>query len=221
MAVPSALELTRALDRLGSWGLVALPGALLVFLSFNAGGFFPGTPALVALVLLLVLVSRIILVPRPFAGFSPALAVAAGALGLYAIWALLSATWSDSTWRALVEFDRALLYLLALVLYGSRPRRSDEVRWMTRFLALAILVVCSIGLITRLAPDLWPIASNLDENRLSYPITYWNSLGLLAGLGTILCLHFTSSRSEPRALRLAAAAVIPILVTTLFFTFSR
>jgi O-Antigen ligase len=212
---------TRALDRLGSWGLTLLPGVLLVFLSFNAGGFFPGTPALAALVLLLLLVSRIILVPQPFAGFSPALAVAAGALSLYAVWILLSATWSDSTWRALIDFDRALLYLLALVLFGSRPRDSGQVRWMTRCLALAILVVCSIGLVTRLAPDLWPIASNLSENRLSYPITYWNSLGLLASLGTILCLHFTSSRSEPQALRLAGAAAIPILVTTLFFTFSR
>jgi O-Antigen ligase len=201
--------------------MILLPSVLLVFLSFNAGGFFPGTPALVALVLVLLLVSRIILVPQPFAGFSPALAVAAGALSLYAVWTLLSATWSDSTWRALVDFDRALLYLLALVLFGSRPRDSGQVRWMTRCLALAILVVCSIGLITRLAPDLWPIASNLSENRLSYPITYWNSLGLLASLGTILCLHFTSSRSEPRALRLAGAAAIPILVTTLFFTFSR
>src|SRR4029077_5869757 len=94
---------TRALDRLGSWGLILLPGVLLVFLSFNAGGFFPGTPALVAMVLLLLLISRIILVPQPFAGFSPALAVAAGALGLYALWSLLSATWSDSTWRALIE----------------------------------------------------------------------------------------------------------------------
>jgi O-Antigen ligase len=212
---------TRALDRLSSWGLILLPGVLLIFLSFNAGGFFPGTPALVAVVLLLLLASRIILVPQPFAGFSPALAVAAGALSLYAVWALLSATWSDSTWRALIEFDRALLYLLALVLFGSRPRDSGQVRWMTRCLALAILVVCSIGLVTRLAPDLWPIAPNLGENRLSYPITYWNSLGLLASLGTILCLHFTSSRSEPRALRLAGAAAIPILVTTLFFTFSR
>ena len=209
------------LERLGTWGLLLLPGVLLVFLSFNAGGFFPGTPALVAVVLLLLLASRIIVAPQPFAGFSPPLAVAAGALSLYAVWTLLSATWSHSTWRALVEFDRALLYLLALVLFGSMPRDSQRVRWMARGLGLAILVVCSIGLITRLAPDLWPIAANMSESRLSYPITYWNALGLLASIGTILCFHFTSSRSEPRALRLAGAGAVPILVTTLFFTFSR
>ncbi len=212
---------TTALERLGTWGLVLLPGVLLVFLSFNAGGFFPGTPALVAVVLLLLLASRIVVAPHPFAGFSPALAVAAGALGLYAVWTGLSAIWSDSTWRAMVEFDRALLYLVALVLFGSIPRDSQQVRWMTRSLALAILVVCSIGLITRLAPDLWPIAANQSEDRLSYPITYWNTLGLMASIGTILCFHFASSRSEPRALRVAGAGAVPILVTTLYFTFSR
>ncbi len=209
------------LERLGTWGVLLLPGVLLVFLSFNAGGFFPGTPALVAVVLLLLLASRIIVSPQPFAGLSPSLAVAAGALSLYAVWTLLSATWSHSTWRARVEFDRALLYLLALVLFGSMPRDSQRVRRMARGLALAILVVCSIGLITRLAPDLWPIAANLSENRLSYPITYWNALGLLASIGTILCFHFTSSRSEPRALRLAGAGAVPILLTTLYFSFSR
>ncbi|HEX2708370.1 MAG TPA: hypothetical protein VHM66_10235, partial [Solirubrobacterales bacterium] len=91
------------------------------------------------------LASRIIVAPRPFAGLSPALAVAAGALSLYAAWTLLSATWSDSTWRALTEFDRVLIYLLALVLFGSIPRDARQVRWMARGLGLAILVVCSIG----------------------------------------------------------------------------
>ncbi len=208
-------------DRVGDWSLALLPGAAFVFLAFNAGGFFPGTPALAAFVLLLVLISRIVVAKDPFAGFSPALGVAAGTLALYAAWTLLSATWSDSTSRALIEFDRALLYLVALVLYGSLPRDSWRIRWMTRGLALAIAVVCGVGLLTRLFPDVWPIAENLSENRLSYPITYWNTLGLSAAIGTILCFHFASSAREPRYLRLAGAAGVPLLCTTLYFTFSR
>lgn len=206
---------------LGGAALLLLPGAALVFFSFNAGGFFAGTPALVAIVLLLLLVARIVVVKDPFAGFSPALGVAAVALCLYAVWSLISADWSGSTWRALVEFDRALLYLLALVLYGSMPRDSRRVRWMARGVALGILVVCVCGLITRLAPDVWPIAANFRESRLAYPITYWNSLGLLAAIGTILCFHFTCSRSERRGVRVIAAGAAPILVTTLLLTFSR
>jgi tetratricopeptide (TPR) repeat protein len=211
----------RWLERLGRWGLLMAPGALLVLLGFNAGGFFPGAPALVCVLLLLVAIARVVAVPRPFAGLGPALAVAAGALGLYAAWTLLSAAWSDSSWRALVEFDRALLYLVALILFGSLPRDPRLIGWMMRGLAVAIGVVCSIALVTRLAPDLWPIAANLSTNRLSYPITYWNALGLLASIGTILCLHLTSAPSEPRAIRVLGAGAIPILATTLFLTFSR
>jgi O-antigen ligase len=208
-------------DRLGAWGLALLPGVLVVYLGFNAGGYFPGTPALVAVVLLLVLVARILAAERPFAGFSLPLGACAGALALYAIWSLFSTNWSDSTWRGLVEFDRALLYLVALVIFGSIPRDAERIRWMARGLALGLLVVCVTGLITRVLPDLWPIAPNLGISRLSYPVTYWNTLGLMASLGTILCFHFACSRSEPPLVRVIGAAAVPILVTTLYFTLSR
>lgn len=209
------------LDRLSTGVLLLLPGAALVFFSFNAGGFFPGSPALVAVVLLLLLVSRLLVAAQPFAGFGRPLAIAAGALGVYTLWSLLSGTWSDSSWRAVVEFDRGLLYLLALVLYGSMPRESWRVRWIGRGVALGILVVCACGLITRLAPDLWPIGANLTESRLSYPITYWNSLGLLSAIGAILCFHFACSRSESAWVRVLAAGSFPVLATVLLLTFSR
>src|SRR5688500_4281854 len=153
------------IERAASWGLAILPGALVVFLGFNAGGFFPGTPALVAVILILALAARILVAERPFAGWSPVLGVCAGALALYAIWMLVSAAWSDSTWRALAEFDRALLYLVALVLFGSVVRDERQIHWMVRFLVIGILVVCTAGLITRLAPDVWPIAPNISQDR--------------------------------------------------------
>jgi hypothetical protein len=209
------------IERSAGWGMLFLPGALLVYLSFNAGGFFPGTPAMAAVVVLLCLVARILVAERPFEGFSPALGVCAGALGLYAIWILISANWSDSTWRAMVEFDRALLYLAVLVLFGSFARDPKRVRWMTRGIALAIVIVCTVGLITRVLPHVWPVAPNLGESRLNYPITYWNALGIFASIGTILCFHFACSRSEPSALRVAGAGAVPLLATAVFFTLSR
>ena len=62
---------------------------------------------------------------------------------------------------------------------------------------------------------------HVADDRLSYPLTYWNALGLLAAVGTILCFHLTCSRAEPPAVRVLGAAAVPLLVTTLFFTFSR
>jgi hypothetical protein len=85
----------------------ALPALLTLYLGFNGGGFFAGEPARVAVLMAILLVLRLTLAERPFDGLSPLLLVAGGALGLFAIWALVSVAWSDAPGRALVEFDRA------------------------------------------------------------------------------------------------------------------
>jgi O-antigen ligase len=201
--------------------LMVLPGALVVYFGFNGGGFFPGTPALVALLLTLALFLRIALADNPFGGFSKTLILAVAALALYALWTLLSAVWSDAPARAVIEFDRALLYLLALVLFASFPHDPARLRWMLRALALGILVVCAAGLVSRTLPDLWPTSPNIGNERLSYPLTYWNALGLLASFGLLLCLHLTSCEREPKISRVLAAAAVSPLASVLLLTFSR
>jgi hypothetical protein len=62
-------------------------------------------------------------------------------------------TWSAAPARATIEYDRALLYLLAFVACGSFGYSAQRFRWMLRGLAAAALVVCLCGLTTRLAPD--------------------------------------------------------------------
>jgi O-antigen ligase len=209
------------IDRWAGTALLLLPGALTVYLSFNAGGYFPNTSALVALVLAAVLALRMLLARRPFRGFSPLLAVAAGTLALFAAWTLLSGVWSDAPGRAMIEFDRVLLYLLALVLFGSIARNSEDLRYMLGGLAAGFTVVALIALLTRVLPEVWPVGANLANDRLSYPLTYWNAVGLVAALGGVLCLHFTSSLREPAPMRVVAAAAVPALGATALFTFSR
>ncbi|MDQ3276500.1 MAG: hypothetical protein M3Q39_16105, partial [Actinomycetota bacterium] len=99
-----------------------LPGALVVVFGFQAGGFFPGTVALVAVALAIVLVLRLTLAQRPFAGLSLPLAIAGAGLGLFAVWTLVSSVWSEAPGRALLEYDRVLLYLLAFLVLGSVVR---------------------------------------------------------------------------------------------------
>jgi O-antigen ligase len=208
-------------SRLATGALLLLPGVLTVYLSFNAGGFFPNTQAFVAILLAAVLTAHICLATSPFAGFSRPLAIAVGGLALYAGWTLLSGLWSNAPGRALLEFDRALIYLLALFLFGTLPRSPARMRAMLWSLALAIVVVSVAGLTTRVLPDVWPISATIADNRLSYPLTYWNSLGVLCAIGIVLCFHFTSSRTEPRVVRVLGAGALPILSATLLFTFSR
>jgi len=76
-------------------------------------------------------------------------------------------------------------------------------------------------LISRVLPDVWHTAPDVSNQRLSYPVTYWNTLGLLAALGIVLSFHLACSLGERRSVRVLAAAVLPVLAATLFFTFSR
>jgi len=208
-------------ERVAMTALMLLPGALIVFMGFNAGGYFPQTPAIAAIVLAQVLLVRVMQSRRPFEGLAPATLVAIGALGLYALMTLLSAAWSHSTSRALIEFDRVWLYLLILVLFGSVRANAQDLRWLIRGLVAGASIVCLAGLISRVLPDVWHTAPGVSNERLSYPVTYWNALGLLAALGIVLALHLTCSLAERRPVRILAAALVPLLAATLFFTFSR
>ncbi|MEK6328072.1 MAG: O-antigen ligase family protein [Actinomycetota bacterium] len=208
--------------RRASAGILALlPGALVVYLAFNAGGYFPNTQGLVTIVLLLALAGWIGFAEEPFAGLGPWLALATGALAAFTVWTLLSGAWSDSTARALLEFNRALLYLVALVLFGLVIRDRRQLQWLLWGLAAGIVFVCAIALTTRLLPNVWPIEFNLANERLSYPITYWNALGLLASVGVVFCLQMATRARGPALTRIMGAAAIPLLATTVYFTFSR
>ena len=149
------------------------------------------------------------------------LAGAGAALTLFTVWTLLSADWSGATTRALLEFDRSLLYLLVLVLAGLAAGRLGGPGRVLWGLALAAVVICAAGFITRALPDVWPIRATLQADRLSYPITYWNTLGLLGAMGWVTCLHLASSLREPRVVRILATASLPLLAATVYFTFSR
>ena len=202
--------------------LALLPGVITLYLGFRAGGFFASAAASVAVVLLLALVARVMAVGRPAEGVNASVALAVSGLALLSLWSLLSARWSGAPGRAFVEFDRTLLYALALAVFGSIGMTPERLRWMVRGVALAVLVICGSGLIPRLLPDVWPILQNqLPPPRLSYPVAYHNTLGLLAAIGITLCIGLTSTERETRRVRIFAAAATPLLAATLVLSLSR
>ncbi|HYH90667.1 MAG TPA: O-antigen ligase family protein [Solirubrobacteraceae bacterium] len=207
-------------EKAANWHL-ALPAALVFTLAFLTGGFFAGTIGLTAGLLCLLLVARVTLAERPFAGWSAPLAVTAGLLALFCAWTLASSAWSDAPARALVEFDRALLYLLILAFMGLHARAPGHLSILLRWVGLAIALAAAIALVTRLLPATFPTSSSVNVDRLSFPLTYWNAMGIFCGLGTILLTHLTASEREPAAVRVAAAVALPVVTVTLYFTFSR
>jgi len=198
-----------------------VPGAATLLLAFLAGGYFPVTTGVAAAILCLLLVARITIAERPFSGWSAPLAVAAAALALFAGWTLISGEWSDAPARALAEFDRALLYLLVLVFIGLHARGPGRLALLLRWVALAIAIASSLALLTRLLPATFPTEAGFNNERLAFPLTYWNAMGMFTALGVLLAAHLTASEREPRGVRIAAAAALPIVAVTLYFTFSR
>lgn len=206
--------------RSSAW-LALLPGALTVYLGYSGGGYFPTATGVACALVALALVLRLTLAERPLEGLGLAGAGAAAALALLAVWALVSSSWSDAPGRAVLEFDRTLLYLLALLATATLPRTSATARWLALGLLAGAAAVCLGGLATRILPDVFPTAGDVLDQRLSYPVSYWNGLGLLAAVAIVLATHAACAAREHVAVRVAGAALLPALAATLYFTFSR
>jgi O-antigen ligase len=194
---------------------------ITIYLGFNAGGFFVIPPAIVAIALLLCLLLQLTIAARPVQGAGPLATTAIAGMALYSVWTLVSSAWSHSPSRGLIAFDRAMLYTLTLTLTALWPASRHRVRALLGGLTVAIVVIATVAIITRLLPRVWPLAPDVSADRLSYPLTYWNADGLLFAIGIIGALQFACSARERLSVRVLATAALPLLATTLYFTLSR
>jgi O-antigen ligase len=199
--------------------ILLLP-ALTIYLGLNAGGYFADTTGWAAAAVAIGLAVRFAVSGGPLARGGWSMALAAGGLAAFALWTLLSAVWSDTLGRAVVEFDRSLLYLLVLLVFASLERPRAALRWLPAGFALAAVFLCGVGLATRTIPELWAASPPADGEWLGYPVTYANGLGLLASLGLIACLHLASWERESALARVLASAALPALSATVAFTHS-
>lgn len=219
---PRSRAATRSsIERVGWIALIALAPAALIYLSFNAGGYFPSAPGFVAVVFAQALILRTTLAAKPFEGLQRTLAIPLVALTLYAAFQLTSALWSHASAHTLDSFARTLLYVLAFVLFGSVRFTRERANWLLRALFASLAVVCLIGLVSRVLPHTWPTASSFFNDRLNYPLTYWNAEAMVAAIVLILGFHLTAHRAEHPGVRVAAAAIVPAVAATLLLTFSR
>lgn len=190
--------------------------ALVAGTGFANGGFFPASWGWVTLGAGWAAAAAL-LATEHAALSRPALAVSA-ALAALTLWTLASAIWSSDGTATALEAERTAVYaaviLAAAVCARLRPERLLHGTWF------GIVCLCVAGLATRLVPDRWGVIDNISGNRLSEPIGYWNSLGLLAGMGVLLAVGL-AAHATSRWWRAAAAASVPALVTTLYFTYSR
>jgi hypothetical protein len=189
--------------------------AAVVAVAFSHGGYYPtawGTSAVVALWLVVV---RLVFVDVSL-GMLEVLSLSA--LTGFMCWVAASSAWGVPE-RAILETERIAVYVGALVAACVGLRRHAVPALLAGVWA-AVTVVCGYGLVTRLFPERWWVFDPLAGYRLSEPLGYWNGLGVFAALGALLAVGL-ASRGSTMVGRTLAAASLPVLVTTLYFTFSR
>jgi hypothetical protein len=195
---------------------VSLGAALATaLLAFASGGYYPTAWGWGALVALWLVATYLVVgtVTRP----APLALVFLGALGLLTGWTWLSLAWSDDVDQTVLEGQRMLLYFAAAAALILLLRR-DSVRPLLAGMTTAIVVAAGYALATRLFPDRLGVFDPLAGYRLSEPF-YWNALGVFSAIGALLALGFALRASLPA--RALAAATLPGLLTTTYFTFSR
>ena len=200
--------------RLGA-GLGAVLGLSLV--AFASGGYFPTAwtwSALIALVFLAAVLGLGVAV-RP-AGLA---LVSLGGLAAFGAWTWLAIVWSADPAATVLEGLRVLMYVAVLAGLLLVVRRATVPLLLAATLT-AIFLASGYGLLTRLFPERLGVFDPVAAYRLEEPLTYWNALGVFAVMGALLALGF-AARAQTVVARVLVSATLPILLATLYFTFSR
>jgi hypothetical protein len=204
--------------RVRTWVVGLAVAALVIAANGSEGGYFSQSWGWIALAFVAAVSLTLIVgwATRPgwlriaFAAFMTALGV----------WVALSATWSLTSAGSLREVERMLVYIALAGAVALVLRRGDATGLAAGVFAGSV-AVAGYGLATRLFPD--RLESNDSPTlpyRLAEPIGYWNALGLLAAVGVLLGLGIAAHGRRLGFVALAAAS-LPVLAATLYFTFSR
>jgi len=116
------------------------------------------------------------------------------------------------------EAERALVYPVGVARRSSSFAGGAAAAPCGR--ARGIVAVDLYALGTRLLPDRLGAYDPSAPYRLAIPVGYWNGLGILSVMGVLLALAL-ALRSRTAAARAVAAATLPVLLATLYFTYSR
>jgi hypothetical protein len=202
----------------------ALCFGLVLFLGLEGGGYDPLVHDQVGIAVWWALLATVAVGLLPRRRLGPAALAALGLLTAFALWIGLSLVWTESVEKTLTDFARALSYVavFALVLLSRDGRETQR---LIGAVAAAIVAVAVVALLSRLHPDWFPTAQQTgkileSEDRLSFPLNYWNALAALTAIGVPLLLQLASG-ARWILTRAAAAAALPAMVLVLYLTLSR
>jgi hypothetical protein len=140
------------------------------------------------------------------------------AFGAFVVFEASSAWWSQSAPAALREAERATLVVAGIATAMLVTRR--HMRPLLAGVCGGITIAVGYGLATRLFPRQLGSFDSIAGYRLSEPLGYWNAVGILAVLGTLVAVGF-AARARTVVGRAFGSAVPVLLVPGVYFTFGR
>lgn len=207
-------------------GVLGFAVALCVFwLSYANGGFDPITRAYAGIAAWWMLgVAAAIGIGSALVGINRLALWAVGLLAAFAVWTLISVYWAPDAERAFDQFNLVSLYVAVFAIAILLARRIPAAT-LIGGAAVGLTGIAVVALVSRLFPSSFGVEPgsavvNPLIHRLSFPLGYWNGLGIeLALTYPLLFALMTSSRS--RLVRVLAALPLPVLAADIYLTASR
>jgi hypothetical protein len=210
------------------WGAAAvwaLCFGLVVYLGMNGGGYDPLVHDGVGIAIWWIALAGVAVgaLPRRSLGVPAWFALAT--LAMFVAWTGLSLGWTESSSATSADLARLAGYL-GIFAFAVFTRASRQTERLIAAVAAGIVVLTVVALLSRLHPSWFPDAGQTasfiadSRERLSYPIDYWNGLGALIAIGIPLVLQVATG-ARTVLFRALAAAALPAMALTIFFTLSR
>jgi O-Antigen ligase len=199
--------------------------ATVFALSYADGGFAPTTRAYAGIAAWWLLgVGAAFGIASARTGIDRLAGIALGLLAAFAVWSLISVSWAADAERAFAQFDQIALYVAVLAI-AIVVARLVPASVLVGGVALALSAVAVVALVSRCFPSTFGLQAGSTilsplKNRLSFPLGYWNGLGIEVGLAYPLLLSVMASRRSRVASALAAFP-LPILAAVMYLTSSR
>jgi tetratricopeptide (TPR) repeat protein len=146
-----------------------------------------------------------------------------GLLSTFGLWTLISMSWASDGGRAFAQFNLVSFYVavLALAIVMARLVPASAI---VGGVALAISAIGCVALVSRFFPSTFGFELStilpVINSRLSFPLGYWNGLGIEMALAYPLLLSIMASRRSRLASAIAAFP-LPILGAVMYLTSSR
>lgn len=201
-----------------------IPFAIVVYLGMRRGGYEEPVRGSVGVVVWSIVALGTLSYALPRSRVDRWGWIGLGVLAAFAAWTAIGVSWSSSSGRSVTEVARVAAYVgifaLALLIGGR-----DRLRIVIGAVGAGCAVIALVALLSRLHPTWFPedtISQQVVgvEGRLRYPILYWNALAGLVAIGIPL-LTWAATNARSYVLRGLAAAVIPAMALTIYFTYSR